>query len=320
MNQLYRALHMPPKRLFKKLTGQKEIYTIAVRRIPADAPLPALGEGVFTPLPFDGKTWYADPLLYARGGARYLFCEAFDLAAGRGDIAVLPLADDGSFGTPQVVLSTGSHLSFPTVFDWNGETWMIPESSAEHTLTLYRCAEFPGKWEQAARFDVGCELCDTILLSAAGEALTLLCSETRPENQLYTRYRRFVLRRARPAGELGTGDEVESGAFVLEPDEPFNLQHREYGLGFRNAGPLFDLGGQTVRPTQISTRVDYGVYLQFLVRRGASEVPLCAAEPHIVQIAGLDPQDVVGIHTYCRDDTFEVIDARYLTRLPTTGE
>ena len=32
MNQIYRALHMPPKRLIKKLSGQKEIYTIAVRR------------------------------------------------------------------------------------------------------------------------------------------------------------------------------------------------------------------------------------------------------------------------------------------------
>ena len=322
MNQLYRALHMPPKRLFKKLTGQKEIYTIAVRRIPADEPLPALGEGAFTPLPFDGKTWYADPLLYVRDGTRYIFCEAFDLAAGRGDIAVIPLSDDGRFGTPQVVLSTGSHLSFPTVFDWNGETWMLPESSAEHTLTLYRCAVFPGKWEQAARFAVGCEICDTILLSAADDALTLLASETRPENQLYTRYRRFTLRRARPAaeGEVGTGDEVESGAFVLEPDEPFNLQHREFGLGFRNAGPLFTLGGQVIRPTQVSTKVDYGVYLQFFARRGASEVPLCAAEPHIVQIDGLAPEDVVGIHTYCRDDRFEIIDARYLTRLPQTAQ
>ena len=45
MNQVYRALHMPPDRLFKKLTGQKEIYTIALRPIPPEAPLPALREG-----------------------------------------------------------------------------------------------------------------------------------------------------------------------------------------------------------------------------------------------------------------------------------
>ena len=79
---------------------------------------------------------------------------------------------------------------------------------------------------------------------------------------------------------------------------------------------MHDLGGQTIHPTQVSTRVDYGVYLQFFARRGASEVPLCAAEPHILQITGLHREDVVGIHTYCRDDTFEIIDARYLARLP----
>ena len=31
MNQFYRALHMPPKRLLRKVMGEKEIYTIAVR-------------------------------------------------------------------------------------------------------------------------------------------------------------------------------------------------------------------------------------------------------------------------------------------------
>ena len=104
------------------------------------------------------------------------------------------------------------------------------------------------------------------------------------------------------------------GPFELLPDEAFNLQHRTFDLTSRNAGPLFLLGEQAVRPTQVSTRVDYGVYLQFLVRRGHSEVPLCAAMPRAVQIEGLDPADIIGIHTYCRDEALEIIDARYLTK------
>ena len=54
MNQLYRALHMPPQRLLKKLAGHKEIYTIAVRPAPVAEGcdlLPALGAGAFVPLP-----------------------------------------------------------------------------------------------------------------------------------------------------------------------------------------------------------------------------------------------------------------------------
>src|SRR5699024_6635804 len=67
-----------------------------------------------------------------------------------------------------------------------------------------------------------------------------------------------------------------------------------------------------------STTVDYGVYLQFLAQRGHSEVPLCAAMPQHLCLAGLDEKDIVGVHTYCRDDVLEVIDARYLTKLPKT--
>ena len=45
-------------------------------------------------------------------------------------------------------------------------------------------------------------------------------------------------------------------------------------------------------------------------------MPLCAATPQNVEITGLNAADVIGVHTYCRDDVLEVIDARYLTRIP----
>ena len=38
--------------------------------------------------------------------------------------------------------------------------------------------------------------------------------------------------------------------------------------------------------------------------------------PHNVTITGLRGEDIVGIHTYSRDEVLEVIDARYLARLP----
>ena len=159
------------------------------------------------------------------------------------------------------------------------------------------------------------------LLDRRAEALTLLCSETRPDNQLYVRYRRYTLRHAvqeTAAVPLPAEDTLPAapGPFELLPDEAYNLQHRDFDLVSRNAGPFFLLGEQIIHPTQVSTTVDYGVYLQFLARRGSSEVPLCAATPQNVEITGLAPADIIGIHTYCRDDVLEIIDARYLTRLP----
>ena len=139
-NQIYRALHMPPKRLIKKLSGQKEIYTIAVRRAPKGEgcdPLPALGEEPYTPLPYTPGTWYADPLLYEDdNGKRWLFCEAFNMAENRGDIAVAEFDENDHLLPPRVVLKENFHLSFPTVFDWRGQP-------AVHPLPPLYCARKP---------------------------------------------------------------------------------------------------------------------------------------------------------------------------------
>lgn len=308
MNQLYRALHMPPGRLARKLMGWKEIYTIAVRPVPTAPghdPLPALGNAPYKQLPGTPGHWYADPLLFHRDGERWLFCEDFDLSAGKGSIAAMPLSADGNIGDPRTVLQENFHLSFPTVFDWNGNIWMIPETGADRSLCLYRCHTFPDGWEKVKAFPVGIELADTILLDVTPEELTLLCSQVQPENGLYTRYRRYRLRCA-PG---------EEGGFSLQEDEPFNLEHRAYDLGARNAGPLFQWGDQLIRPAQVSTKVDYGVYLQFWTRRNDRETPLCAAMPQSVEIEGLDPRFIIGIHTYCRDDALEILDARYLSRV-----
>ena len=206
MNQIYRALHMPPKRLIKKLSGQKEIYTIAVRRAPKGEgcdPLPALGEEPYTPLPYTPGTWYADPLLYEDdNGKRWLFCEAFNMAENRGDIAVAEFDENDHLLPPRVGLKENFHLSFPTVFDWRGEVWMLPETSADRSLTLYRCTQFPDKWEKVQAFSVGRELCDSIIVDKTPEALTVLCSETRPDNQLYTRYRRYTVREKRESAMM----------------------------------------------------------------------------------------------------------------------
>ena len=326
MNQFYRALHMPPKRLLRKVMGEKEVYTIAVRPRPTaegTEPLPALGAGPYTMLPGREGWWFADPLLCHRGGKRWLFAEAMDLSTGKGRLEVCELHDDGSIDGWRVALEEDFHLSFPMVFDWNGEVWMIPETGHDHSLRLYRCRVFPTKWELVQRFATDEELCDAILVNRRAEALTILCSETKPDNHLYVRYRRYTLchavqeTAALPLAEADTlPAAAPAGPFELLPDETYNLQHRDFDFVSRNAGPLFVLGEQVIHPTQVSTSVDYGVYLQFLARRGSSEVPLCAATPQNVEITGLNAADVIGVHTYCRDDVLEVIDARYLTRIP----
>lgn len=306
MNQFYRTLHTPPDRLWKMLLGGKETTTIAVRPLPPSfgcAPLPALGGTAYTPLPPKEGACYAEPVLFTHQGDRRVFCTAYDEATGHSAIAACTLDDAGCLGAPQLVLQEPCSLAFPLVFAWNGEVWMLPDSAEERTVRLYHCDQYPDAWSLAQAFDTGRALGGIIVAETRPDSLTLLCSEEKAEDPMYARYRRYYLR------ERG-------GVFELEEDEAFNLQHRAYDLNSRSAGPMFRLDEQDIHAVQVSTRAQRGVYLQFYARRAASEVPLCAATPRNLTISGLDMADVIGLHTYCRDDAFEVIDARYLKKPP----
>ena len=49
-------------------------------------------------------------------------------------------------GSPQVVLSRDYHLSYPFVFSWRGEQFMVPESADAGRVELYRALRAPMEW------------------------------------------------------------------------------------------------------------------------------------------------------------------------------
>ena len=48
---------------------------------------------------------------------------------------------------PTTVLERDYHLSYPFVFEWNENYYMVPESAANKTVELYRSTSFPFEWE-----------------------------------------------------------------------------------------------------------------------------------------------------------------------------
>jgi hypothetical protein len=106
---------------------------------------PGAGRPVVAVNPPEGHFW-ADPCVVKSQGEHYVFFEDYDYARGIGDISAFWIGTDGSMGPPQTVLKTGSHLSYPFVFEWRGEHYMIPESSSERVVKLYRALNFPYQW------------------------------------------------------------------------------------------------------------------------------------------------------------------------------
>lgn len=135
-----------------------DIWRVGLARTPL-ADILAAGR-----LPADGVTWLpprplgtfaADPFGLWRGDRLHLFVEAYDYRDRHGVIEHLELDQDlQPRSAPRVVLREPWHLSYPQVFEHDGEVWMLPEAHRSGALTLYRAAPFPDAWEPVVRLEL----------------------------------------------------------------------------------------------------------------------------------------------------------------------
>ncbi|HKQ26610.1 MAG TPA: hypothetical protein VJT81_19345 [Burkholderiales bacterium] len=92
-----------------------------------------------------GKLW-ADPFIVSRSHENVVFFEEFEFARGKGHIAALVGKGDGSFSYAGPVLKMPYHLSFPYVFQYQGDYYMCPETLGARAIQLWRCTSWPLKW------------------------------------------------------------------------------------------------------------------------------------------------------------------------------
>lgn len=114
-------------------------------------------------IPDPGHRFYADPFPYVHDGRTFVFVEDLDHRSGKGVISVMPFDQDGPTGPAQPVLEEPWHLSYPFLIEHEGEIWMVPESSADATVRLYRADPFPYRWVREATLLAGVEASDATI-------------------------------------------------------------------------------------------------------------------------------------------------------------
>jgi hypothetical protein len=97
-------------------------------------------------VPPPDRLW-ADPFVVADGDRGWIFIEELVYAEDRGVLAVLEVRSDGTWSPPKRILERPYHLSYPCIIRWNGGLYMLPETHENRALELYRCVEFPYRWE-----------------------------------------------------------------------------------------------------------------------------------------------------------------------------
>lgn len=93
------------------------------------------------------SNFVAYPFLFAHGAKMYMFFETKNSITMQGDIGVAESTDQGVTWTYLgIALGEDWHVSYPYVFEYGDEIYMMPEGSQNGDLRLYRAVEFPLRW------------------------------------------------------------------------------------------------------------------------------------------------------------------------------
>lgn len=149
----------------------------------------------------------ADPFLLCRDGRWHLFFEILDQDTGRGVIGLAESDDGRRFTYRQVVLREPFHLSYPFVFEHEGEVYMTPEALDAGGVRLYRATRFPTAWEPVATLVAG-RLADPTVFRHAGRWWLFACGapSRHDDLRLYTAEALEGPWREHPASPLIAGD------------------------------------------------------------------------------------------------------------------
>lgn len=121
-------------------------------------------DGEFRYLIPEPDHFWADPFPLKVNGKQYIFFEDYVYSAGRAHISVIEVDQNGIVSGPTEALKLDSHLSYPFVFEWQGDYYMIPETGERNVVELYRAVNFPFEWQPVkVLVEANCPLDATVI-------------------------------------------------------------------------------------------------------------------------------------------------------------
>lgn len=276
-------------RKLARMTRGEGLWALAWRPHPADEPLPRTwpADG-YRVLPVPAGHFHADPFPILHGGQVHVFYEDFPFATRKGVIAMATLQRDGTLGPARTVLDLDVHLSYPFLFAWAGELWMIPETGGRGTVELFRCHRFPDDWRQEAVLLSGKTFGDATLVQNDGAWWLLATTASGPQSTSDTL---AVYRASSPLG----------------PWEPHGTQPVLVDAGCaRPAGNIEIVQGHLIRPAQ-DCRTGYGAAIT-LCRIDALRQDEPFRQTALARLAPPPTSGLTGLHTLNRAGGTEWID------------
>ncbi|MCJ7800781.1 MAG: hypothetical protein MUP82_00295 [Candidatus Marinimicrobia bacterium] len=105
-------------------------------------------------------SYVADPFIAIDNNMYYMFFEVFNWDTYQGDIGYAESNDGYQWNYKNIILDETFHLSYPYIFKWQNEYYLIPESSEDRSVRLYKAVSFPDRWEYVSNLLSGYQYID----------------------------------------------------------------------------------------------------------------------------------------------------------------
>lgn len=239
--------------------------------------------------------FWADPHILTRGDNFYIFVEEFIYKNSKAHIAVIKIDKQGNYQYLGKVLEKNYHLSYPFVFEYENEYYMIPETEGNKNIEIYHCVNFPNKWEFFGKLMEDVSAVDTTIF--------------KHNNKWW----------------MFTGIKENEGAsnsdelFLFYSDNPLKNNWKSHKKNpiisdiriARPAGKIFTYNNRIYRPSQISSKYyGYGISINEIVKLNIDEYE----ESQITTILPKWNKKISRTHTFCYDDGLSIIDAKIKRR------
>lgn len=245
------------------------------------------------PLKMPKDEFWADPFLFHHNNIDYLFFENYSYTTKRGKISCGVL-ENNELKDVIDILDLDYHLSFPFIFEEDGEIFLMPESSENKTLEIYRAVDFPVKWE-------------TYTTAFEGEAVGDAFFHTDDEQQKWLFLNKQAAKNSPMNSELFIYkvNSLRLNDLVPHKQNPVLIDARVA----RNGGAIFKYNNELYRPSQ--RNID-GIYGRALNINKIEKLTINEYQETTVQIIESDfDKELMGIHHLHQCNGKFVFDAAY---------
>lgn len=234
---------------------------------------------------------WADPFVISVDPFHYIFLEEYIYRTDKAHISVLRLDKDFRILDNKKVLEKPYHLSYPHIIQYEGNYYMLPETGSNRTIELYKCTNFPDRWDFVMNLFEGIEARDTTIFYFNNKwwmftLVVLYKNETFDYSGLFLFY----------------SDHLLTDKWISHPRNPVVCDHKFS----RPAGNLFMSGDKIFRPSQDCSG-EYGRAININLVTKLNET-----EYEEVLSGRIEPEAgslYSGAHTYNASTEAEVIDA-----------